>query len=76
MLAELSEMIWPVVYIMGALFYCIFLQFLARLEYRYKNKKTILSDEACVEKLARVYGISEYALFCMAADKWNISENR
>ncbi len=76
MFAELSEIIWPVFYLLGSLLYCVFLQMLARLEYRYKNKKNLISDEECLEKLARIYGISEYALFCMAADQWHISEKQ
>jgi hypothetical protein len=76
MFAELSEIIWPAIYLLGSLLYCIFLQMLARLEYRYKNKNDLLSDEVCVEKLARIYGISEYAFFRAAADKWHISEKK
>jgi hypothetical protein len=76
MLSKLSEIIWPAIYLLGALFYCVFLQILARWEYRYKIKKNLLSDEECLEKLARIYGLSEYALFCVAADKWGISEKQ
>jgi hypothetical protein len=76
MLADLSEIIWPAIYLLGSLSYCVFLQMLARLEYRYKNKKDLLSEQVCVEKLARIYGISEYAIFCKAADKWHISEKK
>lgn len=76
MFVELSEIIWPAIYLLGSLLYCIFLQMLARLEYRYKNKNDLLSDEVCVEKLARIYGISEYAFFRAAGDKWHISEKK
>jgi hypothetical protein len=76
MLAGLSEIFWPFIYIMGALFYCVFLQFLANLEYRYKNKKNLLSDEVYLEKIAGIYNISIYDLFCTAADSWKIPEKQ
>jgi hypothetical protein len=76
MFTELSEMIRPLIYLLGALFYCVFLQFLARWEYRYKNNINLFSDEVSLEKLAKIYGISEYVLFCVAADQWHISEKQ
>jgi hypothetical protein len=76
MFSELFEIIRPLIYLLCALFYCVFLQFLARWEYRYKNKKNLFSDEAGLEKLAKIYGISEYVLFRVAADQWHISEKQ
>jgi hypothetical protein len=76
MFTELYEIIRPLIYLIGALFYCVFLQFLARWEYRYKNKKNSFPDEVGLKKLAQIYGISEYVLFCAAADKWHISEKQ
>jgi hypothetical protein len=76
MFSELSEIVLPAIYLLGALFYCIFLQILARMEYRYKCKKNLFPDEMCLEKLARIYGISEYTFFCAAANKWHISEQQ
>jgi hypothetical protein len=76
MFTELFEIIRPLIYLLGALFYCVFLHFLARWEYRYKIKKNLFSDEVSLEKLAKLYEVSEYVLFCVAADQWHISEKQ
>ncbi|MFO8086064.1 MAG: hypothetical protein R6U27_17275 [Desulfobacterales bacterium] len=63
-------------YILAALFYCVFLQFLAKVEYFYKKKKSVLTDETRLENLSKRYGVSEYAFFLIAADQWRISEKQ
>ena len=63
-------------YLLGALIYCVFLQVLSRFEYHYKITNKPLSDEACLEKMSRIYGISEYMVFLAAATQWHISEKQ
>lgn len=65
-----------VIYILVAFLYFAFLVIIDRLEYRYHKKKNPLTDEACLGLLAKKYGISEYVIFLVAAQKWNISEKR
>jgi hypothetical protein len=61
-------------YVLAAFLYCTFLIIVSRLEYYYKKKKFPLTDDACLERLAKMYGLSEYTVFLEAGKNWNISE--
>lgn len=63
-------------YVLAAFLYCTFLIIVSRFEYYYKKKKFPLTDDACLERLAKKYGLSEYAVFLEAGKNWNISEKK
>ncbi len=63
-------------YVLVAFLYCGFLVFVSRVEYHYKKNKYPLTDEACLERLAKKRGLSEYAVFLLAAHNWNVSEQQ
>ena len=63
-------------YILLLFGYCAVLIIVSRIEYHHNKKKHPLTDEACLELLAKKYGLSEFALFLQAAQNWDISERQ
>jgi len=77
MFAETSyDLILMVLYVLGAFLYCTFLVIVSQFEYYYKKKKYPLTDEACLNRLAKKYDLSEYAVFLAAGKNWHISEKQ
>ena len=67
-LSEINQLF----YILGALFYLLFIRYIDRRG----AKKRSLSDEEYLTKLSRVKRCSEYDIFCFAAGEWNISSKQ
>jgi len=63
-------------YVLAAFLYCGFLGIVSQFEYRHKKKKYPLTDETCLERLAKKNGQSEYDVFLAASANWHISDNQ